>query len=362
MRVLILSNSDEGIYRFRKELLIRLLEMNNEVFVCCLNGEYVNKIKELGCNYILIEFDRKSMNPFKDLKILNKYLNVLKEVGPDIVLTYTIKPNVYGGLACQIKKISYICTITGLGSAIENGGILQKIALFLYKISIKKAKKVFFQNESNKTFMIKNGIVKESDSVLVCGSGINLFEYNVLDYPNNCTIDFVYIGRVMEEKGFNQYIDCAKYVRENYPLTRFHVCGMYEDDYKEIIDDLEKKNILIYHGNVQDMINVIYKNIHCTIHPSYYAEGMSNVLLESCACGRPIITTNRPGCKEAIIDGYNGFVVNQKDSQDLIQKVVKFVKMPYEQKKQMGLNARKFIEKDFDRKKVIDKYVEVINS
>lgn len=360
MKVLILSNSDEGIYRFRKELLIDLIKKKHEVYVSVFNGKYVEKIKELGCNYVPISFNRKGTNPLSDLKLLNQYKKILDEIKPDIVLTYTIKPNIYGNIACRSKGIPCISTITGLGSAIENGGILQKVSLALYKIAFSSVKKVFFQNETNMNFMTQKNIISKDKTVLVSGSGVNLEEYKLLDYPKKETIDFAYIGRVMKEKGFDQYIDAAKYIRNKYNNTRFHICGMYEDDYKDLIEELEKENIVIYHGNVTDMINNVYKVIDCTIHPSYYAEGMSNVLLETCASGRAIITTDRPGCKEIVDDGINGYIVKQKDTNDLIEKIEKYLNLSYEQRKQLGLNARLKVEKQFDRKIVINRYIEEI--
>lgn len=360
MKILILSNSDEGIYRFRKELLIELLK-DNEVFVSVLNGRYVKLIEELGCIYVTIEFNRRGTNPIKDLKLLNDYKKILNHIKPDVVLTYTIKPNVYGGLACQSKNIPYISTITGLGSAIENGGILQTISLTLYKAGLKKVSKVFFQNNENMRFMLENRVVNKDNTVLVSGSGVNLEEYTYLDYPEDKTIDFVYVGRIMKEKGFDQFVDAAKYITSLYKNVRFHVCGMYEDEYKDLVESLQKEGVLTYHGNVMDMKNEIYKNIQCTIHPSYYAEGLSNVLLETCACGRSIITTDKAGCKEVVQDGYNGFIVKQKDSSDLIHKIEKFIKLSYEQRKQMGINARDYVEKYFDRKEVIGRYIEEIN-
>lgn len=361
MKILILTNSDEGVYRFRRELLERLLKENNEVFVSTLPGQYVEKIKDLGCKHIMINFNRKGTNPIKDIKLLKLYKKIISEIKPDVVLTYTIKPNVYGGLACQINKVPYYETITGLGSAIENGGILQMISLFLYKLGLKDAKKVFFQNETNMNFLVSKNIINKNKCILVSGSGVNLEQYHLLENKNKSTIDFAYIGRVMKEKGFDQYLEAAKSITKKYPNTRFHVSGMYEDDYKQIIEDCEKEGILIYHGNVVDMVNEIYANIDCTIHPSYYAEGMSNVLLETCACGRAIITTDRPGCKEIVEDDYNGYIVKQKDSNDLIQKIEKFINLSEQERIQMGLNGRTKVEKEFDRNKVVSTYINEIN-
>ena len=354
MKILILTNHDLGLYKFRKELLETLVK-DNEVFVSLPVGKFTENIKSIGCNYIETEFNRKGTNPFLDLELYKKYKQIISEVKPDVVLTYTIKPNVYGGLACQKLKVPYIANVTGLGSAIENGGLLQFVSMSLYKMGLRKASKVFFQNEANKKFMQDKGIGVNNGELLP-GSGVNVKEFNMFGFPNDDSIEFTYVGRIMKEKGFNQYMEAAKRIREKYTNTVFHVCGPYEDDYKEIIEKLVDDNVLVYDGYVEDM-KEIYKKIQCTIHPTYYPEGLSNVLLETCASGRAIITTNRPGCKEVIDDGVNGYLVKQQDSEDLISKVEKFLSLTNEQRKEMGINARKKVEKEFDRNIVIDKYL-----
>lgn len=355
MKILFLANDGEGLYKFRKELIQTLLK-DNEVFISLPRDKYIEKLEELGCKYVDTEFNRKGTNPIKDLKLLSFYRNIFKEIKPNVVLTYTIKPNVYGGLACQFEKIPYIVNITGLGSAVENGGILQFITCTLYRLGLKKANKAFFQNTTNMNFMLDKYIVKKEQCDLVPGSGVNLNEYEVFDYPSDSTIDFVYIGRIMKEKGFDQYIDTAKYIKEKYPKAQFHICGSYEDDYESIVNELVDKDVVIYHGSVTNM-KEIYKVIHCTVHPTYYPEGLSNVLLESLACGRPIITTDRAGCKEVVDDGVNGYIVKQKDSDDLIEKVEKFISLTNKERKQLGLNGRRKVEKEFDRNIVINKYI-----
>ena len=358
MRILILTNHDLGLYKFRKEVLETLLR-ENEVFVSMPMGIFTDKIIEMGCHYIDTSFERKGKNPFKDLELLSFYKKTIKEVKPDVVLTYTIKPNVYGGLACQQLKVPYIANVTGLGSAIENGGLLQLISLNLYKLGLKKADMVFFQNDANRDFMLKKNAVGKNYDMLP-GSGVNLSQYEVSEFPNDETIDFTYVGRLMKEKGFELYAEAAKFISGKYQNTRFHVCGPDEDNYRELVKELSEKGILIYEGYVDDMKEV-YKRVQCTIHPTYYPEGMSNVLLESLACGRPIITTDRPGCKEIVEDGVNGFVVKQNDLNDLIEKIEKYLSLSNEERKQLGLNGRRKVEKEFDRNIVINKYLDAIN-
>ncbi len=357
MKIMILTNHDLGLYKFRKELLESLLK-DNEVFVSMPRGIFTDKIIEMGCKYIDTSFERKGTNPFKDLELLKFYKRILRENKPDVVLTYTIKPNVYGGLACQQLHIPYIANVTGLGSAIENGGVLQFISLNLYKLGLKKADLVFFQNEANRDFMIEHKAVKDNYDMLP-GSGVNLQQYKLDSFPDDKTIDFTYVGRLMKEKGFELYLEAAKIIHEKFPNTVFHVCGPDEDNYKEIVSKLNEEKVIIYEGYVDDM-KKIYEIVQCTIHPTYYPEGLSNVLLESLACSRPIITTDRPGCREVVEDGINGFVVKQNDLDDLVAKIDMYLSLSNEERKQMGINGRRKVEKEFDRQIVIDKYQEAI--
>lgn len=358
MKVLILANNDVGLYKFRKELLEELVK-ENKVYICLPNGEFVNDMLNMGVKFIPCELlDRHGINPFKELQLISFYKKILKVYKPDIVFTYTIKPNVYGGIACIKYKIPYVVNITGLGTAVENDGIIQKITLTLYKVGLKSAQKVFFQNTENQNFMLSHNIIR-GEYDLLPGSGVNLNQYNVMEYPKGDTIDFVFIARVMKEKGIDQYLDAAKYIRKKYPNTRFHVCGACEQDYQDTLDKLTEQGIIQYHGLVKD-ITAIHKISSCTIHPTYYPEGLSNVLLESCACGRPIITTNRAGCREVVDDGINGFVVKEKDSQDLIEKIENFLIQPYETRMNMGLAGRKKVEQEFSRQIVVDKYLREI--
>lgn len=354
MRILILTNYDVGLYKFRKELLETLVQ-NHEVYISLPRGIYTEELEQMGCFFVETELERHGTNPIEEFKLIVKYNKIIKKVKPDVVFTYTIKPNVYGGVACSIQKVPYVVNITGLGTALEYPGIMQKVTLFLYKIGISKAKKVFFQNTENRDFMLKHRAIKGKYDLLP-GSGVNLEQYKELDYPNGDTVDFVFIARVMKEKGIDQYLEAAKVIREKYPFTRFHVCGACEQEYEDILQELQKKEIIFYHGMVKDM-NQIHKISACTIHPTYYPEGLSNVLLESAACARPIITTDRAGCREVIDDTVNGFVCKQKDSDDLIKQVEKFLALSWEERRNMGLAGRKKVEKEFNRQIVIDKYL-----
>lgn len=356
-KILILANNDIGLHKFRKELIEELLK-DNEVFISLPNGEFVKNLVSLGCQFIDTNISRRGTNPITDFKLMVQYKKILNRVKPDVVLTYTIKPNVYGGMMCRLTNTPYIANITGLGTAVENGGLLQSITVFLYKVALKKAACVFFQNKENAKFINSKGIIKGKQKIIP-GSGVNLNHYEILEYPKDEIINFLFISRVMKQKGIDQYLDAAKHIRKKYPNTQFHILGFCEESYEEKLKAVNEEGIIQYHGMQRD-VREFHKISHCTIHPTYYPEGMSNVLLESAASGRPIITTNRSGCREIVDDGINGYVVEQQNSQDIIEKIENFLELSYDQKKEMGLVGRAKVEREFDRQIVVDAYVEEI--
>lgn len=359
MKILILANNDLGLYNFRKELIEKLLDLDNEVYISLPNGKRIEDLKNLGCKYIETPIDRRGTSILKDIKLMINYKKIIKDLKPNIVLTYTIKPNIYGGIIARFTKTRYIANITGLGTALENKGLLQKITIILYKIALKRVDCCFVQNEENLQFMKKN-IEYNLKYRLIPGSGVNLEKFQELEYPKeNDKMIFLFISRIMKEKGIEQYIDVAKYITKKYNNTEFHVLGFCEQQYEEKLKELEQQDIIKYHGRQDNIISYLSKSC-CTIHPSYYPEGMSNVLLETCSSGRPVITTNRSGCKEIVDNDKTGYIVEQKNSEELIKSVEKFINLPYEEKKKMGKNARIKMKKEFDRNIVVDAYIDEI--
>lgn len=357
-KVLILVNHDVVIYNFRKELVERLLKDGYEVYISSPYGERIDDLASMGCKYIEASISRHGTNIAEELKLISYYKRIIKDVKPDVVLSYTIKPNIYGGMACKVLNVPYIANITGLGSAVENPGIMQKILIILYKIAFKNIHCVFFQNTENRQFFTDKNIALGKHR-LVPGSGVNLDYFNVLDYPSDEITEFVFISRIMKEKGIDQYLEAAEYIKNKYPNTRFHICGFCEEEYEEKLNILQDKGIVNYHGMLRDVRDIL-KKTHCTIHPTYYPEGMSNVLLESAACGRPLITTNRSGCREIVDNGVNGYIIKQQNSKDIIDKIEKFLKLSYEEKESMGLFGRRKIEIEFDRQVVVEAYIDEI--
>lgn len=361
--ILVLSNNFGGLHSFRKEVIQVICSKGYVVHISCPIGKDKEKaewFENIGCKIIDTQFNRQGTNPIADFKLMLYYRSLIKKIRPSAVLSYTIKPNLYGGMACALTGVPQLANVTGLGAAVEYPGLMQKFTIFLYKIGLRKTKTVFFQNEDNMQFCISHGMVK-GKTRLIPGSGVNLEYHSLKEYPKEDEpIRFIFISRIRREKGIDEYLSAAKEIKEKYPLTEFHVLGGCEGDYQSQLKELHEKGIVIYHGQQPDVRPYI-ENVHCTIHPSFYPEGMSNVLLESCAAGRAVITTDRPGCREIVDDGINGYIVKQQDAADLISKVEQFLSLPYENKKQMGLSARAKVEKEFDRQIVIDAYLEELD-
>lgn len=360
-KILVLVNRDFVLYNFRFELVERLMEQGEDVYICLPDGPKVSKMVEAGCKHIPISIEGRGTNPIKDAKLMHDYYRIFKQVQPDVILTYTTKVCIYAGIVAGWMKIPYIMNVSGLGTATEQEGPLQPLMLALFRAAAKRAQCVFFQNTENQEFFKKHNLYHGKQS-LIPGSGVNLSKWSVKEYPDDANgVEFLFMARIIKEKGIEEYVKAAEEIKKDYPSAVFHVLGACDGDYKEYLDMHEKNGTIIYHGEVQDTSEYIEKS-HCTIHPSYYPEGISNVLLESAACARPVITTDRSGCRETVDDGVTGFMIQQKNTEELIQAVRKFMEMGNEQRKQMGLAGRRKVEAEFDRNIVVDAYIKEIAS
>ena len=355
MKILILTNLDVGLYQFRKELLEKLLK-NHEVYISLPYGELVEPLKELGCRFLDTNLDRRGLNPLKDFKLIKQYKRFIDTIAPDLVITYTIKPNVYGGLVSRIKKIPYAVNITGLGTAFQKRGLLRTFVKFLYKIGLKKAKVVFFENEENRQVLIRENIVNEAKTCLLHGAGVNIERYTLAEYPQDDSVTrFLFMGRVMKEKGVDELFKAMHRFHLEKASCELIMLGGYEEDYEEIIDKYSQEGWLKYYGYQEDVKPFIAQS-HCFVLPSWH-EGMANTNLESASMGRPVITSNIHGCLEAVEDGVSGFLFEKQDADDLYRAMKEFIALSYEERKAMGLAGRKRMEDVFDKRKVVDKTI-----
>lgn len=355
MRILILANNDVGLYKFRKELIQELVRQGNKVVVSIPDGELVPDIKRLGVKVILTKVDRRGINPLTDLALAMEYLRMGMTLKPDLVITYTIKPNVYGGIVCRLLKIPYAINITGLGTTFQTENLIKKLVCTLYKVSCRRAKVVFFENEENEQIFVENRLIKKEQAYRLNGAGVNLEEYPYTEYPGEDEpIRFLFIGRVMKEKGVDELFEAAKRIKKEYPDVCFDIVGPMEDEYGPTIEKLEREGIITYYGYQKDVKPFIAR-CHCFVLPSWH-EGMANTLLEAAAMGRPLITSRIHGCMEAVKG--NGFLIHVKDIDDLYMKLQKFIGLNYQEQRQLGKKSRKYISDMFDKKIVVMKTIE----
>lgn len=361
MKILILSNHYLTLRVFRKDL-IQELSKNNEVIISLPEDdmEYMDELRSFGARLVYVNnMDRRAINPIEDLKLIKEYKQLLKSEKPDKVITYTIKCNVYGAWACKSQNIPCYCNITGLGSAFYNGGIVKIITSKMYKYMMNKAEVVFLENKGNERTLIDMKIFKPDQTYVLNGAGVNLDRFPFTPYPKDEErISFLFFARIMKEKGVDELFYAIEKLSAEYDNLEFEFIGIYEDEYEEKVNELERKGLIKYHGFQKDVLPFVQK-CNCVVLPSYH-EGMANTLLESASMGRPIITSNIHGCMESIIDGESGYLVNVCDKDDLYEKMKQFIELPYNQKVQMGRVARKHMEDNFDKKAVVKETMKVI--
>jgi len=359
-KIVMVSTKDYNFYNFRSDFILRLVEIGYEVVLICPYGKKIDYFTDRGCRFIDIPIDRRGTNPFHDLKLIHNYMKVFKKEKPDLVLTYTTKCSVYAGIACRMLKIKYIVNNAGLIAHDNPKGMLAGVLNMLYRVGFKKASCMMYQNSQERDYM--NSLLKRRVPYRdLPGSGVDLDVFTLQPYPSKeSSIVFNYVARIVELKGIREFLECAKIIKGKYNNTEFVLYGDYDNDkYRNIVADLERKNIVRHGGVLLDMKPAI-SAANAVIHASYY-EGMTNVVLEHGAMGRPSIGSNIPGVADGIDDGVTGYLFEVKNVDSLVSAVEKFINLPYEKKVEMGKQARRKMEQEFDRNIVTNIYFEEIN-
>lgn len=362
--IAIVSNTSWYISNFRLGLLNNLQSKDYKIIVIAPSDEYSIKLKELGCEYHEIRINNKGTNPFEDLKLFYDFYKIYKKLSPDIILHNTIKPNIYGSMAAGILGIPVISNISGLGTVFLNDKLSSKIARILYRIALTVPEKIFYQNSHDKELFIKSKFVKEEKTDLLPGSGIDTEKFKPIEKRlNNDTITrFLFIGRLLRDKGLIEYVEASKKINNN-ENVEFAILGPFYSGNPTAINQSkmkkwQKEGSVKYVG-VSDDVKSVIKEYDCIVLPSY-REGLSKVLLESASMAKPIITTNVPGCKEVVDDGINGYLCEPRSIEDLANKMIMMLNLSDEERKIMGQAGRAKMIKEFDEKIVIDKYLEAI--
>jgi glycosyltransferase involved in cell wall biosynthesis len=379
LTIAIVINTAWNIYNFRRGMLKVFLEEGHRIVCIAPRDDYAEKLGALGFEYREIRMNNKGTNPFEDAKLIVDFYKVFKSVRPDVLLHYTIKPNIYGSMAAGLLGIPVISNISGLGTVFLNDGFSSKIARLLYKIALRTPKKVFFQNAQDRELFIHSRLVNAQKTDLLPGSGIDTarFAPRRQRTPDG-TVRFLFIARLVKDKGIGEYVEAARQIHQSHApeevlseemtndqLPKFQILGAYYPGNPTAITAAEMKTweaegIVEYLGTSDDVASVI-ADADCVVLPSY-REGLSRVLLEAAAMGKPIVTTNVPGCREVVDDGVNGYLCGVKDAGSLAEAIAKMVALSEEARRGMGRKGREKVEREFDEKIVIDRYREAIRS
>jgi len=362
--ITICSNTSWYLYNFRMGLIKALQQQGYSVVLIAPKDDYSNRLKELGCKHYHIDIDNKGTNPIKDIKLSYQFYQLFKKINPDMLLIYTIKPNIYGGIISKLLNIPTLNVIAGLGTVFLNDNLSAKIARWLYKVSFTN-NRVLFENEDDCKEFIAKDLIKKSQAILIPGSGINTEAFQPKNKVSNSkNLVFLLIARLIKDKGVVEYIEAIKSIRDKYPTVQFKILGSYyfgnpssisKDEVEHWIDD----GIIEYLGYTDAVLEEIEK-ADCIVLPSY-REGLSRVLLEAGSMSKPIITTNVTGCRDVVDDSENGYLVPPKDSKSLSEAIEKMIALSNEDRRVMGQKGRIKVINEFDEKIVIKHYLNVIN-
>jgi len=362
-KIIFIAPKTSTLLNFRGQLMNDITNKKYEVVAIVPEDGYDEEFKKLGVRKIVLKFNKTSLSPFASLKYLSGLKKILKEEKPDKVFSYAMKPVIFGSIAAHKAKVNEIYSLVcGLGYvyAVDSfkTKILRLICGILYKHAFKYNKKVIFQNIDDINEFSKRKYIKKEKCELVNGSGVDLNIFKKNDLPNNNS--FIMVSRIIKEKGVKEYFEAASIIKEKYPKTKFTYIGMYDKSYEKDFEALKKyidKGIVEYIPETNKVADYVSKNAIFVL-PSYYREGIPKTLLEATAMGRPIITTNTPGCRETVIDGVNGYFVNTKDVNDLVDKMEKMINN--DNIKQMGNESYKICSEKFDIKIINDKMMEIM--
>jgi len=364
-KIVISSNTSWSIYNFRLGLVKALKEKGYEVTIVAPKDGYTRKLVDLGFEYHDIFINGKGTNPLEDLVTVGRYCKIYKNVKPSIALHFTVKPNIYGNVACKLLKIPVISTITGLGTPFVKGGILTFVVEKLYRLALRNSSYVFFQNKDDFELFSSKGLVNKSKCEILPGSGINVERFRpISSEEKGKSFRFLLIARLIWDKGIGEYVEAARMLKRKYKNVEFCILGPVGVDNpnaipKEVVKSWENEGVIRYLGVSEDVREEIAAS-DCVVLPSYYREGIPRVLLEAAAMEKPIITTDSVGCREVVDDGVNGFLCKVKDAGDLANKMEMMLNLSEGERAKMGKAGREKVIREFDERIVIGKYLEAI--
>lgn len=365
MRIALVLNTSWNIYNFRMSLVRALLKQGHEVHTIAPRDEFSPALIEAGCHHHNVRMDSRGANPIKDSALIAELFFIYRKIKPDIILHYTIKPNVYGTLAASILRIPVINNVCGLGTVFLKNNLVSFIAIALYKISFRFARKVFFQNPEDMKLFVSKKMVRPEAVDLVPGSGIDLAKFTPLPFKRNHTFTFLLISRLITDKGILDYIQAVRSLKKEGFNAKFQILGALDPAHKRgikvaTVREWIDSEIIEYLGTTTD-VRTFISQADCIVLPSY-REGTPRTLLEAASCAKPIIATDVPGCNHVVVDNYNGFLCRMKDSGDLAEKMRRLASCPDLQLAELGRNGRRKMEAEYDESLVINKYLRALEA
>ncbi len=364
MRVAIVLNTSWNIYNFRKGLTERLLEEGHEVIAIAPRDKYSDYLEEMGCRFYPVHMERKGSNPIKDLAYMQQLYRIYRKVSPDVILQFTIKPNIYGTLAALPLKKFVVNNVSGLGTVFLRDGLSSRIARLLYKFSFRYPGKVFFQNEDDRKLFLDKKLIRPEITDVLPGSGIPLDKFKPRGFRRNEPFTFLMIARLLYDKGICEYIEAARILKNRGLAVRCQVLGGINPDRnlgvpKEDIETWVEAGWIEYLGTTEHVADYI-EHSDCVVLPSY-REGTPRSLLEAAGMAKPLITTNIAGCRQTVDEGINGFLCEVKNAHDLADKMEKMYHLEDGQLQRLGEASRTKVELEYDEEIVIRKYLELLN-
>ncbi len=363
MKVALVVNTSWNLYNFRISLIHSLQANGHEIHTIAPTDSYTPLLLEHGCQHHKLRMDSRGANPIKDMALIFELYTIYRRIKPDIILHYTIKPNVYGTLAATLLGIPVVNNVCGLGTVFLKKDIVSFIAKLLYRMSFRFARKVFFQNPDDLDLFIKDKLVPAKAVDLLPGSGIDLKKFTPAPFTRNSAFTFLLISRLITDKGVLEYVEAVKKLKAEGLNARFQVLGAIDEEHKrgiakEVIDSWITSGIIDYLGTTED-VRPFIQQADCVVLPSY-REGTPRVLLEAASISKPIIATNVPGCNQVVVDHFNGLLCTLKDADDLAEKMKTMSHLNDDQLKIFGANGRQKMESQFDESTVIQKYLHTL--
>jgi len=364
MRILMSVNAAWNIWNFRRPLVEALLADGHSVTIVAPRDDTATHLETLGCRVRHLEMSVTGLNPLKDVRFMRRLSQVFRQADPDVILSFTIKNNIFGAMAAKSARVPFVPNVTGLGTAFLSGGLLERVAITLYRGAFRNLPVVFFQNEDDRDLFLDRSLVTQEQARVLPGSSIDLQQFAAVPYPgNNAAPVFLMIARLLRDKGVYEYVEAARLVKTLHPEVRFQILGATDAQNRTAIDQetvraWESEGFIEYLGTTED-VRPLIAAAHCVVLPSY-REGAPRTLIEAAAMARPIIATDVPGCRDVLDNGETGFHCEVRSGESLAATCEKFIALRPQERAAMGRAGRAKMEREYDQRIVVEAYRSIL--